>query len=78
MRWFDNLPLARKLLVLVALVGLPLALAGTLTARAIARIGAAGDVEQGRLTATIQRIGSIESQFVQTRVSVRDALLSRT
>jgi methyl-accepting chemotaxis protein len=31
-----------------------------------------------RITATLQRIGSIESQFVQTRVSVRDALLSRT
>ena len=75
---FDDLPLARKLLLIVVLVGLPLAVAGAGLAVTVARIGAAGDAELARVSAILQRISSIESQFVQTRVSVRDVLLSRS
>ena len=78
MRWLDDLPLSRKLVAVATAIGLPIALAGAAIAFAVARIGAASDADLARITTTLQRLGSIESQFVQTRVSVRDALLSRS
>ena len=78
MRWFDDLPLSRKLVAVSTAIAVPIALAGAAVAFAVARIGAGSDADLARITTTLQRIGSIESQFVQTRVSVRDALLSRT
>lgn len=50
-------------------------------ATAVLRVRALGtDAGQmyGRMTAPLHLLGDLEAQFVQTRVSIRDALLSRT
>jgi methyl-accepting chemotaxis protein len=72
------MPIQRKLFLLVAGTMTVFTVALTAAVWRTREIGRDAGQMYGRMTAPMHLLGDLEAQFVQTRVSIRDALLSRT
>lgn len=73
-----HLPIQRKLLLIVAGTIAVFTVALSAAVRQTRAIGRDAEHMYGRMTEPLHLLGDLEAQFVQTRVSIRDALLSRT
>lgn len=73
-----HLPIQRKLFLIVAGTIAVFSVALTAAVWRTREIGRDAGQMYGRMTEPLHLLGDLEAQFVQTRISIRDALLSRT